>query len=136
MKASNIQERLEQAKAEKGDVKKQITDGFLSSIQKLMLDFGKKVNNNQVEIKDPNDLYKLFVIFSQMNTMDGGDSNGGMLPQVSTHQQKLFQDMVEETAEGEALVDLAKLSELSAEDVATMVAQKEKAMNEENSDTF
>lgn len=136
MKASNIKDRLQQAKVEEADVKKQITDGFLTSIQKLMLDFGKKVNNKQIEIKDPNDLYKLFVIFSQMSTIDNSDSSGGVLPQISTHQQTVFNDIVSEGRDGESIVDLEKLSELSSDDLAQMIADKEKTMNEENSETF
>jgi hypothetical protein len=33
-----------------------IADGFMSSIQKLMIDFNNKVESNQIEVKDPNDL--------------------------------------------------------------------------------
>lgn len=138
MPAKDIRNNLQKKKSEQEDARKMIADGFMSSIQKLMIDFNNKVNSNQIEVKDPNDLYKLFVIFSQMQELSGSTTEGGgRIPQISGRQQEIFDDVISEVDdEGEAHVDLQKLSELTAEDITNMIAEKEKTMNQENSETF
>lgn len=138
MSAEDIRNNLSKKKSEQEDARKMIADGFMSSIQKLMIDFNNKVNSNQIEVKDPNDLYKLFVIFSQMQELSGDSTEGGgRIPQISGKQQQVFKEVVSEVDnEGESQVDLQKLSELTAEDITNMIAEKEKTMNQENSETF
>lgn len=136
MSADNIRDIINKKKLEEEDQKKYIADGFMSGISKLMYEFNKKVDNKEIEVKDPNDLYKLFVIFSQMQNMVNETSEGGAIPQLSRPQQELFDEITTEDSNGESTVDLQKISEMSAEDITAMISEKEKVMNEENSETF
>ncbi|AAX92208.1 terminase small subunit [Staphylococcus phage JD007] len=136
MSAENIRDIINKKKLEEEDTRKYIADGFMNGIGKLMYEFNKKVDNKEIEVKDPNDLYKLFVIFSQMQNMVNETSEGGAIPQLSRPQQELFDEITTEDSNGESTVDLQKISEMSAEDITAMISEKEKVMNEENSETF
>lgn len=136
MSAENIRDIINKKKLEEEDTKKYIADGFMNGIGKLMYEFNKKVDNKEIEVKDPNDLYKLFVIFSQMQNMVNETSEGGAIPQLSRPQQELFEEITTEDSNGESTVDLQKISEMSAEDITEMISEKERIMNEENSETF
>lgn len=136
MSAENIRDIINKKKLEEEDTRKYIADGFMNGIGKLMYEFNKKVDNKEIEVKDPNDLYKLFVIFSQMQNMVNETSEGGAIPQLSRPQQELFEEITTEDSNGESTVDLQKISEMSAEDITAMISEKEKVMNEENSETF
>ena len=137
MNVDNIRDSINKKKLEEEDKRKYISDGFMNGISKLMYEFNKKVDNNEIEIKDPNDLYKLFVIFSQMQgLLTEGSDGGGVIPQLSRPQQELFDEITSENSDGESQVDLQKLSELSEDDITAMISEKEKIMNEENSETF
>ncbi|UJQ43363.1 hypothetical protein [Staphylococcus phage vB_Sau_P68] len=136
MSAENIRDIINKRKLEEEDTRKYIADGFMNGIGKLMYEFNKKVDNKEIEVKDPNDLYKLFVIFSQMQNMVNETSEGGAIPQLSRPQQELFEEITTEDSNGESTVDLQKISEMSAEDITEMISEKERIMNEENSETF
>ena len=136
MSADNIRDIINKKKLEEEDTRKYIADGFMNGIGKLMYEFNKKVDNKEIEVKDPNDLYKLFVIFSQMQNMVNETSEGGAIPQLSRPQQELFEEITAEDSNGESTVDLQKISEMTAEDITAMISEKEKVMNEENSETF
>jgi hypothetical protein len=136
LSAENIRDIINKKKLEEEDTRKYIADGFMNGIGKLMYEFNKKVDNKEIEVKDPNDLYKLFVIFSQMQNMVNETSEGGAIPQLSRPQQELFDEITTEDSNGESTVDLQKISEMSAEDITAMISEKEKVMNEENSETF
>lgn len=136
MSAENIRDIINKKKLEEEDTRKYIADGFMNGIGKLMYEFNKKVDNKEIEVKDPNDLYKLFVIFSQMQNMVNETSEGGAIPQLSRPQQELFDEITTEDSNGESTVDLQKISEMSAEDITEMISEKERIMNEENSETF
>ncbi|XWX31261.1 terminase small subunit [Staphylococcus phage PG-2021_35] len=136
MSADNIRDIINKKKLEEEDTRKYIADGFMNGIGKLMYEFNKKVDNKEIEVKDPNDLYKLFVIFSQMQNMVNETSEGGAIPQLSRPQQELFEEITTEDSNGESTVDLQKISEMTAEDITAMISEKEKVMNEENSETF
>ena len=136
MSADNIRDIINKKKLEEEDTRKYIADGFMNGIGKLMYEFNKKVDNKEIEVKDPNDLYKLFVIFSQMQNMVNETSEGGVIPQLSRPQQELFEEITTEDSNGESTVDLQKISEMTAEDITAMISEKEKVMNEENSETF
>ena len=136
MSAENIRDIINKKKLEEEDTKKYIADGFMNGIGKLMYEFNKKVDNKEIEVKDPNDLYKLFVIFSQMQNMVNETSEGGAIPQLSRPQQELFEEITTEDSNGESTVDLQKIAEMSAEDITEMISEKERIMNEENSETF
>lgn len=136
MSAENIRDIINKKKLEEEDTRKYIADGFMNGIGKLMYEFNKKVDNKEIEVKDPNDLYKLFVIFSQMQNMVNETSEGGAIPQLSRPQQELFEEITTEDSNGESTVDLQKISEMTAEDITAMISEKEKVMNEENSETF
>ncbi|ANH50537.1 hypothetical protein [Staphylococcus phage Stab22] len=136
MSAENIRDIINKKKLEEEDTRKYIADGFMNGIGKLMYEFNKKVDNKEIEVKDPNDLYKLFVIFSQMQNMVNETSEGGAIPQLSRPQQELFEEITTEDSNGESTVDLQKISEMSAEDITEMISEKERVMNEENSETF
>ncbi len=136
MSADNIRDIINKKKLEEEDTRKYIADGFMNGIGKLMYEFNKKVDNKEIEVKDPNDLYKLFVIFSQMQNMVNETSEGGTIPQLSRPQQELFEEITTEDSNGESTVDLQKISEMTAEDITAMISEKEKVMNEENSETF
>ncbi len=136
MSADNIRDIINKKKLEEEDTRKYIADGFMNGIGKLMYEFNKKVDNKEIEVKDPNDLYKLFVIFSQMQNMVNETSEGGAIPQLSRPQQELFEEITTEDSNGESTVDLQKISEMTAEDITEMISEKEKVMNEENSETF
>lgn len=136
MSADNIRDIINKKKLEEEDTKKYIADGFMNGIGKLMYEFNKKVDNKEIEVKDPNDLYKLFVIFSQMQNMVNETSEGGAIPQLSRPQQELFEEITTEDSNGESTVDLQKIAEMSAEDITEMISEKERVMNEENSETF
>ena len=136
MSADNIRDIINKKKLEEEDTRKYIADGFMNGIGKLMYEFNKKVDNKEIEVKDPNDLYKLFVIFSQMQNMVNETSEGGAIPQLSRPQQELFEEITTEDSNGESTVDLQKIAEMSAEDITEMISEKEKVMNEENSETF
>lgn len=136
MSADNIRDIINKKKLEEEDTRKYIADGFMNGIGKLMYEFNKKVDNKEIEVKDPNDLYKLFVIFSQMQNMVNETSEGGTIPQLSRPQQELFEEITTEDSNGESSVDLQKISEMTAEDITAMISEKEKVMNEENSETF
>ncbi|AFF28553.1 hypothetical protein [Staphylococcus phage SA3] len=136
MSAENIRDIINKKKLEEEDTRKYIADGFMNGIGKLMYEFNKKVDNKEIEVKDPNDLYKLFVIFSQMQNMVNETSEGGAIPQLSRPQQELFDEITTEDSNGESTVDLQKIQEMTAEDITAMISEKEKVMNEENSETF
>lgn len=136
MSAENIRDIIKKKKLEEEDTRKYIADGFMNGIGKLMYEFNKKVDNKEIEVKDPNDLYKLFVIFSQMQNMVNETSEGGAIPQLSRPQQELFEEITTEDSNGESTVDLQKIAEMSAEDITEMISEKERVMNEENSETF
>ncbi|XWX29815.1 terminase small subunit [Staphylococcus phage PG-2021_10] len=136
MSADNIRDIINKKKLEEEDTRKYIADGFMNGIGKLMYEFNKKVDNKEIEVKDPNDLYKLFVIFSQMQNMVNETSEGGAIPQLSRPQQELFEEITTEDSNGESTVDLQKIAEMSAEDITEMISEKERIMNEENSETF
>ena len=136
MSAENIRDIINKKKLEEEDTRKYIADGFMNGIGKLMYEFNTKVDNKEIEVKDPNDLYKLFVIFSQMQNMVNETSEGGAIPQLSRPQQELFEEITTEDSNGESTVDLQKISEMTAEDITAMISEKEKVMNEENSETF
>lgn len=139
MKSDSIREKLQNKKAQEEDARQAIANGFMTNIQKLMMDFSKKVESNQIEIKDTNDLYKLYVIFSQMSQMDtNGNEGGGALPQLSNTQQQVFEDIIDnsEIDSDEAKVDLQKISEMTEDEITQMILEKEQIMNEENSQTF
>ena len=136
MSADNIRDIINKKKLEEEDTRKYIADGFMNGIGKLMYEFNKKVDNKEIEVKDPNDLYKLFVIFSQMQNMVNETSEGGAIPQLSRPQQELVEEITTEDSNGESTVDLQKISEMTAEDITAMISEKEKVMNEENSETF
>ena len=136
MSAENIRDIINKKKLEEEDTRKYIADGFMNGIGKLMYEFNKKVDNKEIEVKDPNDLYKLFVIFSQMQNMVNETSEGGAIPQLSRPQQELVEEITTEDSNGESTVDLQKISEMTAEDITAMISEKEKVMNEENSETF
>ncbi|QDJ97458.1 hypothetical protein PALS1_024 [Staphylococcus phage PALS_1] len=136
MNAENIRDIINKKKLEEEDTRKYIADGFMNGIGKLMYEFNKKVDNKEIEVKDPNDLYKLFVIFSQMQNMVNETSEGGAIPQLSRPQQELFDEITTEDSNGESTVDLQKISEMSADDITAMISEKERIMNEENSETF
>ena len=136
MSADNIRDIINKKKLEEEDTRKYIADGFMNGIGKLMYEFNKKVDNKEIEVKAPNDLYKLFVIFSQMQNMVNETSEGGAIPQLYRPQQELFEEITTEDSNGESTVDLQKISEMTAEDITAMISEKEKVMNEENSETF
>lgn len=136
MSADNIRDIINKKKLEEEDTRKYIADGFMNGIGKLMYEFNKKVDNKEIEVKDPNDLYKLFVIFSQMQNMVNETSEGGAIPQLSRPQQELFEEITTEDSNGESTVDLQKIAEMTAEDITAMISEKERIMNEENSETF
>ena len=136
MNPDNIRERLKKKKLEEEDARKQIADGFMNGIQKLMWDFNKKVDTNQITIKDPNDLYKLFVIYQQMQQLSDTGEGNSALPELTNTQAQVFDELKDESTDEEGNIDLERLSELSADDITQMIAEKEKIMNEENSDTF
>ncbi|AFO70748.1 terminase small subunit [Staphylococcus phage Stau2] len=137
MSAESLRDMLSKKKIEDEDKRKYIADGFMSGITKLMYDFNKKIDRGEIEVKDPNDLYKVFVIFQQMqNLITDGSDGGGAIPQLSRPQQELFDEITNENSKGEKEVDLEKLSQLSADDITAMIIDKEKVMNEENSNTF
>ena len=139
MGVKDIRTNVNKKKSEQEDARKMIADGFMSSIQKLMIDFNNKVESNQIEVKDPNDLYKLFVIFSQMQELSGATTEGGgAIPEISGKQQEPFENVIDQDSDSEESnqLDLQKLSELSADDIANMISEKEQVMNQENSETF
>ena len=74
-----------------------------------------------------------------MQELSGATTEGGgAIPEISGKQQELFENVIDQNSDSEESnqLDLQKLSELSADDIANMISEKEQVMNQENSETF
>lgn len=140
-RVDTMRNQLSQKKREKEDANEAIANGFLSVIQKLMIKLEGKVERGEINITDTNDIYKLLIMYSQINEINGNDNGGmGTLPALGSKEREVLGQFVETTGEtdeeGNEYIDLDKLSEMTPEDVADMITEKEKLMNKQNSETF
>lgn len=140
-RVDTMRNQLKQKKRESEDANEAISNGFLSVIQKLMIKLEDKVERGEINVNDTNDIYKLLVMYGQISEMNGNASGGmGTLPALGEKERAVLSNFVETTGEvdedGNEYVDLDKLSEMTADEVAEMVTEKEKLMNKQNSETF
>lgn len=140
-RVNSMREKLNQKKREQEDANEAIANGFMSVIQKLMIKLEDKVEREEINITDTNDIYKLMIMYSQISEMNGNDSGGmGTLPALGGKEKEVLSQFIESTGdvdeEGNEYIDLDKLSEMTPEDVADMITEKEKLMNKQNSETF
>ena len=140
-RVDTMRNQLKQKKRENEDANEAISNGFLSVIQKLMIKLEDKVERGEINVNDTNDIYKLLVMYGQISEMNGNSSGGmGTLPALGEKERAVLSNFVETTGEvdeeGNEYVDLDKLSEMTAEEVAEMVTEKEKLMNKQNAETF
>ncbi|BCK59747.1 hypothetical protein [Staphylococcus phage vB_SauH_DELF3] len=123
-------------KKEEEDARKYHADGFSYVVGNRMYAFNKDHDNKEIEIKEPIDFGKIFVIFMQVKTLittvyDGG----GAIPQLSRPQLELFDGVLIASRKGEKEVDLLKLSSLSTEDITAMISAQNKVCNGEKGNT-
>lgn len=140
-RVNSMREKLNQKKREQEDANEAIANGFMSVIQKLMIKLEDKVEREEINITDTNDIYKLMIMYSQISEMNGNESGGmGSLPALGGKEKEVLSQFIESTGdideEGNEYIDLDKLSEMTPEDVADMITEKEKLMNQQNSETF
>lgn len=140
-RVNSMREKLNQKKREQEDANEAISNGFMSVIQKLMIKLEDKVEREEINITDTNDIYKLMIMYSQISEMNGNESGGmGSLPALGGKEKEVLSQFIESTGdvdeEGNEYIDLDKLSEMTPEDVADMITEKEKLMNQQNSETF
>lgn len=140
-RVNSMREKLNQKKREQEDANEAIANGFMSVIQKLMIKLEDKVEREEINITDTNDIYKLMIMYSQISEMNGNESGGmGSLPALGGKEKEVLSQFIESTGdvdeEGNEYIDLDKLSEMTPEDVADMITEKEKLMNKQNSETF
>lgn len=140
-RVNSMREKLNQKKREQEDANEAIANGFMSVIQKLMIKLEDKVEREEINITDTNDIYKLMIMYSQISEMNGNESGGmGTLPALGGKEKEVLSQFIESTGdvdeEGNEYIDLDKLSEMTPEDVADMITEKEKLMNKQNSETF
>lgn len=140
-RVKSMRERLSQKKREQEDANDAIANGFTSVIQKLMIKLEDKVDRGEINITDTNDIYKLLIMYSQVSEINGnmGGSNGA-LPALNGKEREVLGQFVATTGEtdeeGNEYIDMDALSELTPEELADMVSEKEKLMNQTNSETF
>lgn len=140
-RVNSMREKLNQKKREQEDANEAISNGFMSVIQKLMIKLEDKVEREEINITDTNDIYKLMIMYSQISEMNGNESGGmGTLPALGGKEKEVLSQFIESTGdvdeEGNEYIDLDKLSEMTPEDVADMITEKEKLMNQQNAETF
>lgn len=140
-RVNSMREKLNQKKREQEDANEAIANGFMSVIQKLMIKLEDKVEREEINITDTNDIYKLMIMYSQISEMNGNESGGmGSLPALGGKEKEVLSQFIESTGdvdeEGNEYIDLDKLSEMTPEDVADMITEKEKLMNQQNAETF
>lgn len=140
-RVNSMREKLNQKKREQEDANEAIANGFMSVIQKLMIKLVDKVERGEINIRDTNDIYKLMIMYSQISEMNGNESGGtGSLPALGGKEKEVLSQFIESTGdideEGNEYIDLDKLSEMTPEDVADMITEKEKLMNQQNAETF
>ena len=140
-RVNSMREKLNQKKREQEDANEAIANGFMSVIQKLMIKLEDKVEREEINITDTNDIYKLMIMYSQISEMNGNESGGmGSLPALGGKEKEVLSQFIQSTGdvdeEGNEYIDLDKLSEMTPEDVADMITEKEKLMNQQNSETF
>lgn len=140
-RVNSMREKLNQKKREQEDANEAISNGFMSVIQKLMIKLEDKVEREEINITDTNDIYKLMIMYSQISEMNGNESGGmGSLPALGGKEKEVLSQFIESTGdideEGNEYIDLDKLSEMTPEDVADMITEKEKLMNQQNAETF
>ncbi|MDN6721982.1 MAG: hypothetical protein L0L52_07050 [Staphylococcus equorum] len=140
-RVNSMREKLNQKKREQEDANEAIANGFMSVIQKLMIKLEDKVEREEINITDTNDIYKLMIMYSQISEMNGNESGGmGSLPALGGKEKEVLSQFIESTGdvdeEGNEYIDLDKLTEMTPEDVADMITEKEKLMNKQNAETF
>ncbi|MDN6750955.1 MAG: hypothetical protein L0L95_11945 [Staphylococcus equorum] len=140
-RVNSMREKLNQKKREQEDANEAISNGFMSVIQKLMIKLEDKVEREEINITDTNDIYKLMIMYSQISEMNGNESGGmGSLPALGGKEKEVLSQFIESTGdvdeEGNEYIDLDKLTEMTPEDVADMITEKEKLMNKQNAETF
>lgn len=139
MLSSSIRENLDKKKKDK-DSKIAMADKFNDASTVLINKFMAEVTAGNIELDGVTDLMRLFQIYTQINDIKSGDSEGtGQLPALTKAQHDIMDAVVtvrgNEDDEDSAYLDMDELEKLTSEDIGKLMAQREITMNKENEST-
>ena len=89
-RTQSIKDRLANRKREQEDANEIISNGFNSVIAKLMIQLEDKVNRGEIAVNDTNDIYKMLVMYNQVQELtgqNGGDVAAAMVVTVGAGEQ-------------------------------------------------
>lgn len=138
-----IEDLLEDKKKKtSGSSEEQLRDTFNNASKLLINRFMQDVLSGDKEIESTADLARLFSIYLQVNGINEGMSGAeGALPEISPGRLEILEEVLPTSktvveGEEETIVDLDKLADISAEELAVMLSKTEEQMNLENEATF
>lgn len=121
-------------------VKEETLTHFNKASLKLSKSFLEKVINGYVDISDINDFQRIFAMFMQINEIEekGMNGEGSGAPQLTVRDRKVLEDTMKfnDTPDGDGYVDTDSVEDMTEEDIAKLLEDTEKAMNEENYNSF
>lgn len=137
-----LRKRMENKK-EVESSKDRLADKFNDTALMLIDEFLNEVNSNNIRIDDTADLMRLFQIYFEINELKSLTGEGtGRLPQLSQRQSSQIRKYVDteetenEEGEEEHIIDPESLMNLSEEDVASMIKEREIEMNADNAEKW
>lgn len=136
--ADNIRKGVE-TKRYGVDSEKEVRDKLNTGLSKLMTKFLSNIDSDGVAIDNVADFARVMAMYKEINDIQGkleSNSVGGALPQVSLGQSKVIEKQVEE---GKAKVDEEEkldISDMTEEDIASMILEMDKEKNKENEGAF
>lgn len=139
--ADKVRDNVDREKGNKNS-KDAVKDAFNDTALELIKQFSDNVAMGAVEVRDMNDMARLYNIFMSINELDNGEEGSGRLPELPRSQVEVFGDTVntiesdEADGEDQDFIDEESFNELTAEDIEKMLIEREKAVNDTNEGTF
>lgn len=142
MRSERLKELSQELENEQSadSVKEDTLSNFNKASLKLAKRFLDKVNNGYIDINDINDFQRIFAMFMQINEIEerGLSGEGSGAPQLTVKDRQVLEDSMKfnDTPDGDGYVDNDSVENMTTEDVAKLLEETERAMNEENYNSY
>ena len=139
--ADKVRDNVNREKGNKNS-KDEVREAFNHTTLKLIKQFADNVEMGAVEVRDMNDMARLYNIFMSINDLENGEEGSGRLPGLPRSQVEVFGETVntiesdEADGEDQDFIDEEAFNERTAKDIEKMLLEREKAVNETNEGTF
>ena len=140
--SENVRDNLRK-KEKEATSEELLRDAFNKSSIKLINRFMQDISSGNVQLDSVTDLSRLFQIYSEINNIDALSGTGtGSLPALAPAEKQVLNNKlsIEQTTNDDGTasehISLQDIANLSEEDIAELMVQKELELNKRNEELF